>query len=114
MVVSVTPGAVAPPLSVPLGHGATHGGAYTMGTRMRLVLLSQLALDSAASVPTPGYADPAATAGAADADAARGAAAPRGTAALLGDDAAVADVGEFDDGPPPVAAGCAIAGADGP
>src|SRR5262245_55685100 len=40
IVVAVTPGAVAPPLSPPF-HGATHGGAYPLGTATLPVVVSQ-------------------------------------------------------------------------
>src|SRR6478752_6957920 len=40
MVSAVTPGAVFPPLSPPF-HGATHGGAYPLGTFTLPVVVSQ-------------------------------------------------------------------------
>src|SRR3954452_641949 len=56
IVVAVTPGEVAPPLSAPAGHGMTHSGAYTNDTLMRLVAGSQSGADSAAGVPIPAVA----------------------------------------------------------
>src|SRR5215510_12199512 len=48
MVSAVTPGAVAPPLSPPF-HGATHGGAYPLGTATLPVVVSQFGPQSTCS-----------------------------------------------------------------
>src|SRR3954465_4086912 len=64
--VAVTPVAVAPPLSAPLGHARTHGGANGDGNLMRLRSASQFGLANASAVPVPGNEAVAAPAAALD------------------------------------------------
>src|SRR5688500_7061051 len=52
--VASTPWAVPPPLSAPAGQGATHGGAYCIGNRIRPVARLHSGLARASAVPTPG------------------------------------------------------------
>ena len=53
MVLAVTPGVVAPPLSAPSFHGFTHGSHAWYTNFTRSSVLSHCGLFSAAGVPTP-------------------------------------------------------------